>query len=150
MPHHIQRLMVLGNFALLAGIHPKSVNEWFWIVYGDAYEWVALPNVSGMALSADGGILASKPYASGGAYINKMSNYCKSCTYKAHQKTGHNACPFNYLYWDYLRRHNNMFAAHPRLSMMYRTYDRMEKSKKRALEADSKRFLSLLNPVKNP
>ena len=86
--HHIQRLMILGNFALIAGLSPKAVNEWFLTVYADAYEWVELPNVSGMALFADGGVLASKPYAAGGSYINKMSNYCVSCRYKVAKKTG--------------------------------------------------------------
>jgi deoxyribodipyrimidine photolyase-related protein len=99
--HHIQRLMVLGNFALLAGIEPKQVNEWFLIVYADAYEWVELPNVSGMILFADGGYLASKPYAAGGSYINKMSDYCKNCSYSVTKKNGLNACPFNYLYWNF-------------------------------------------------
>ena len=99
--HHIQRLMVLGNFALLAGIDPRQVNEWFLIVYADAYEWVELPNVSGMILFADGGYLGSKPYAAGGNYIHKMSNYCQNCTYKVTQKNGEQACPFNYLYWNF-------------------------------------------------
>ena len=99
--HHIQRLMVLGNFALIAGLNPKEVNEWYWLVYADAYQWVELPNVSGMALFADGGVLGSKPYAASGAYINKMSNYCKSCHYKVKEKLGEQACP-NYLYWDFL------------------------------------------------
>ena len=100
--HHIQRLMVLGNFALIAGIDPKEVNEWYLIVYADAYEWVELPNVSGMILFADGGYLASKPYAASGAYINKMSDYCKHCRYDVSKKTGEDACPFNYLYWNFM------------------------------------------------
>ena len=95
--HHIQRLMVIGNFALLAGLHPHEVNEWFHIVYADAFEWVEMPNVTGMVLFADGGIVASKPYAAGGAYIDRMSDYCKSCAYKVKQKNGPDACPFNYL-----------------------------------------------------
>ena len=138
--HHIQRLMVLGNFALIAGLKPKEVNEWFLVVYADAYEWVELPNVSGMVLFADGGYLASKPYA-GGSYINKMSNYCKSCRYKVAQKNGPEACPFNYLYWDFLSRNREKLASNPRVGMMYRTYERMSEDKKQAIALDSQRFL---------
>jgi len=142
--HHIQRLMVLGNFALIAGISPKAVNEWFLTVYADAYEWVELPNVSGMILFADGGYLASKPYAASGSYINKMSNYCQSCAYKINQKNGADACPFNYLYWDFLVRNRDKLASNPRIAMMYRTYDRMNKDKKEAIYLDSKQFLDSL------
>ena len=144
--HHIQRLMVLGNFALIAGLSPKDVNEWFLIVYADAYEWVELPNVSGMVLFADGGYLASKPYAAGGGYINKMSNYCKSCAYKVTQKNGSDACPFNYLYWDFLARNRGKLASNHRIGMMYRTYDRMDEEKKQAIAEDSQRFLASLAP----
>jgi deoxyribodipyrimidine photolyase-related protein len=140
--HHIQRLMVLGNFALLAGIDPKEVNEWFLIVYADAYEWVELPNVSGMILFADGGYLASKPYAAGGSYINKMSDYCKSCSYKVTKKNGMDACPFNYLYWDFLDRNREKLAGNHRIGMMYKTFDRMGEEKKNTVRADSKIFLS--------
>ena len=140
--HHIQRLMVLGNFALLAGIAPKEVNEWFLTVYADAYEWVELPNVSGMVLFADGGYLASKPYAAGGSYINKMSNYCIHCRYKVTQKNGVTACPFNYLYWDFLDRNREKLAGNHRISMMYKTFDRMDEEKQNAIRSDSKRFLS--------
>ncbi len=142
--HHIQRLMVLGNFALIAGIDPTHVNAWFLIVYADAYEWVELPNVSGMILFADGGYLASKPYAAGGSYINKMSDYCKNCDYKVKQKTGPDACPFNYLYWDFLVRNRDRLASNHRLGMMYKTYDRMGDDKKLAIEQDSKQFLGSL------
>lgn len=142
--HHIQRLMVLGNFALLAGIDPKHVNEWFLIVYADAYEWVELPNVSGMILFADGGYLASKPYAAGGSYINKMSDYCKNCSYKVKDKNGADACPFNYLYWDFLARNREKLSNNHRIGMMYKTYDRMGEDKKQAIEQDSKVFLESL------
>ena len=138
--HHIQRLMVLGNFALLAGIDPKDVNEWFLIVYADAYEWVELPNVSGMILFADGGYLSSKPYAAGGSYINKMSDYCKGCSFKVTKKNGSDACPFNYLYWDFLDRNREKLAGNHRIGMMYKTFDRMDKEKKQAISDDSKRF----------
>ena len=142
--HHIQRLMVLGNFALISGIAPAQVNDWFLSVYADAYEWVELPNVSGMVLFADGGYLASKPYAAGGSYINKMSNYCKNCSYKAAQKNGPDACPFNYLYWDFLARNRNQLKSNHRMGMIYRTYDKMDEAKKQAIEADSQLFLEAL------
>ncbi|RLU02759.1 MAG: cryptochrome/photolyase family protein [Ketobacter sp.] len=142
--HHIQRLMVLGNFTLLAGIDPAQVNEWFLIVYADAYEWVELPNVTGMILFADGGLLASKPYAAGGSYINKMSNYCKNCRYKVQQKNGVDACPFNYLYWDFLERNRDKLESNHRIGMMYKTYDRMSEDKKAAIQQDSARFLASL------
>lgn len=142
--HHIQRLMVLGNFALLAGIHPDDVNQWFLIVYADAYEWVELPNVTGMILFADGGYLASKPYAAGGSYINKMSNYCKGCSYSVSKKNGEQACPFNYLYWDFLQRNRDKLSGNHRLTMMYRTYDRMSDEKKRDIKNDSQKFLASL------
>lgn len=142
--HHIQRLMVLGNFALLAGINPTEVNEWFLIVYADAYEWVELPNVTGMALFADGGLLASKPYAAGGNYINKMSNYCKNCAYSVKEKTGEGACPFNYLYWDFLIRNRDKLKNNQRLSMIYRTLDKMDADKVKAIEKSAKQFLGKL------
>lgn len=142
--HHIQRLMVLGNFALLAGIDPKDVNEWFLIVYADAYEWVELPNVSGMILFADGGFLASKPYAAGGSYINKMSNYCKNCKYQVSKKNGSDACPFNYLYWDFLERNRHKLESNHRIGMMYKTYDRMDEEKQQSIKEDSQLFLKKL------
>ena len=139
--HHIQRLMVLGNFALLAGINPKEVNEWFLVVYADAYEWVELPNVSGMILFADGGYLASKPYAAGGSYINKMSNYCKNCSYKVTKKNGIDACPFNYLYWNFLDHNRVKLAGNQRISMMYKVFDRMDTEKQATIREDSEIFL---------
>ena len=139
--HHIQRLMVLGNFALLAGLDTAQVNEWFLIVYADAYEWVELPNVSGMILFADGGYLASKPYAASGSYINKMSDYCKNCIYKVSKKNGEDACPFNYLYWDFLVRNRDKLESNHRIGMMYKIYERMGEDKKKAIADDSKHFL---------
>ena len=143
--HHIQRLMVLGNFALLAGIDPREVNEWFLVVYADAYEWVELPNVSGMILFADGGYLASKPYAAGGSYISKMSDYCRNCSYKVSKKNGADACPFNYLYWDFLDRNRDKLAGNHRMGMMYRTYDKMDEEKRLAVKADAARFFADLD-----
>jgi len=139
--HHIQRLMVLGNFALIAGIDPAQVNEWFLMVYADAYEWVELPNVSGMILFADGGYLASKPYAASGSYINKMSDYCKSCSYQVTKKNGPDACPFNYLYWDFLARNRHKLENNYRIGMMYKTYGRMSNEKKVSIASDSLQFL---------
>ena len=147
--HHIQRLMVLGNFALLTGIDPVQVNAWFLSVYADAFEWVELPNVSGMALFADGGYLASKPYAAGGGYINKMSNYCKSCSYSVTKKSGPDACPFNYLYWDFLERNRNKLGNNHRIGMMYKVYDRMSEEKKEMIKGDSNEFLISLNDKTN-
>lgn len=143
--HHIQRLMVLGNFALLAGLDPKDVNEWYLVVYADAYEWVELPNVSGMILFADGGYLASKPYAASGAYINKMSDYCKNCSYNVAKKEGPDACPFNYLYWDFLIRNKDKLQRNPRLAMPYRTLARMDPARVAQVVADSQRFLGTLD-----
>ena len=143
--HHIQRLMVLGNFALLAGIAPSQVNEWFLIVYADAYEWVELPNVSGMILFADGGYLGSKPYAAGGSYIHKMSNYCKNCSYNVRQKNGEGACPFNYLYWDFLARNRSKLESNHRIGMMYKTYDRMGSDKQKAITNDARKFLDSID-----
>lgn len=142
--HHIQRLMVLGNFALLIGVSPKELNEWFLIVYGDAYEWVELPNVSGMVLFADGGFLASKPYAAGGNYINKMSNYCKNCKYKISKKTGEDACPFNYLYWNFMTTNRDKLKDNYRLAMIYKSYDKMTDEKKQTIKSDSEKFLKEL------
>lgn len=143
--HHIQRLMVLGNFALIAGLKPHEVQEWFLIVYHDAYEWVEMPNVVGMALYADGGIFASKPYASSGTYINKMSNYCDSCSYSVSKKNGPKACPFNYLYWDFLGRNRDVLSKNQRMGMMYGTLDRMKDDKRDAIRDDSARFIKAIN-----
>lgn len=139
--HHIQRLMVIGNFCLLTGIEPKQVCEWYLIVYADAFEWVELPNVIGMILFADGGYLASKPYASGGAYINKMSNYCDTCHYKVKEKTGENACPYNYLYWYFLDKHQDKLAKNQRLTMIYSTLKKMSPEKKAAIRSSAKTFI---------
>ena len=124
--HHIQRLMVTGNFAMLAGCDPHAVHEWYLAVYADAYEWVELPNTLGMSQFADGGLLGSKPYAASGNYINKMSDYCRGCRYKVSAKTGPDACPFNPLYWDFLVRNRERLASNPRLAQPYRTWDRMD------------------------
>jgi deoxyribodipyrimidine photolyase-related protein len=143
--HHIQRLMVLGNFTLLAGVDPCYVNQWYLIVYADAFEWVEMPNVSGMVLFADGGMLASKPYASGGAYINKMSNYCEACSYDIKKKHGDSACPFNYLYWNFLLTNQNKLKTNHRLAMMYKTIEKMSDDKIKTIKSEAKRFLASLD-----
>ena len=143
--HHIQRLMVTGNFALLAGIDPHQVHEWYLAVYADAYEWVEAPNVIGMSQFADGGIVGSKPYVSGGNYINKMSDYCKGCRYEIGEKSGDKACPFNYLYWAFLHRHRDRFGKNPRMAQMYRTWMRMSDDKREATLGSAEGFLARLD-----
>jgi deoxyribodipyrimidine photolyase-related protein len=140
--HHIQRLMVLGNFCLIAGIDPQQVADWYLAVYADAYEWVELPNVHGMVLFADGGLLASKPYVASGAYIDRMSDYCAGCRYDVKAKAGPTACPFNYLYWDFLERHRAVLDTNHRLGMIYRSFDRMSPARKAEIAADAADFLA--------
>jgi deoxyribodipyrimidine photolyase-related protein len=140
--HHIQRLMVLANFALLAGIDPAQVSEWFLIVYADAYEWVETPNVIGMGLFADGGLMASKPYAAGGAYINRMSDYCRGCVHDVKMRTGPGACPFNSLYWDFLERNREILGKNHRLLRMYDGWDRFDVAEQARIEAQAAGFLA--------
>lgn len=142
--HHIQRLMVTGNFALLAGIDPHALHEWYLAVYADAYEWVELPNTVGMSQFADGGLLASKPYAASGAYIDRMSDYCRTCVYDVKAKAGPKACPFNLLYWDFISRHRERLARNPRMAQMVRTWDRFTPEKQEQLGRDAARFLESL------
>ncbi len=142
--HHIQRLMVTGNFALLAGLEPREVEEWYLAVYVDAYDWVELPNTHGMVLFADGGLLASKPYAASGAYINRMSNYCKGCRYDVKQKLGPDACPFNYLYWDFLIRNEEKLKGNMRLAMPYMNLGRMKDDDREAIVREAARFFDKL------
>jgi len=118
--HHIERLMVLGNFALITGTNPQQFTEWMWNSFIDAAEWVMVPNVIGMSLYADGGMLATKPYASGGAYIDRMSNHCKGCAYDRKKRTGDDACPFTVLYWDFMMRHQDTFVKNPRIARQVR------------------------------
>ncbi len=146
LSHHIQRLMITGNFALLAGIDPRQVHEWYLAVYADAYEWVELPNTLGMALYADGGLMGSKPYAGSGAYIDRMSTFCKNCRFDVKQKAGPDACPFNYLYWDFVLRHEEHFAPNPRMGPIVRNAARLDPERRAAIAADAKRFLDGLTP----
>ncbi|MEH6409328.1 MAG: cryptochrome/photolyase family protein [Hyphomonas sp.] len=142
--HHIQRLMITGNFAMLAGIDPYALHEWYLSVYADAYEWVELPNTVGMSQFADGGLLASKPYAASGAYINRMSNYCKSCRYDVKMRTGPDACPFNALYWDFIARHRDKISNNPRMAQAMRTYDKFTASEQQRIAASAANFLASL------
>lgn len=143
--HHIQRLMVTGNFALLAGIDPHQVHEWYLAVYADAFEWVEAPNTVGMSQFADGGIIASKPYVSSGAYINRMSDYCKTCAYSVSKKTGEGACPFNLLYWHFLDRHRARFSKNARMGNMYRTWDRMDADRRTTVIEEADALLAKLD-----
>ncbi len=143
--HHIQRLMVTGNFALIAQVDPREVHEWYLAVYADAYEWVEAPNTVGMSQFADGGVVASKPYASSGAYIDRMSDYCKSCAYDVKAKTGEGACPFNILYWHFLVRHRERFEGNPRMAQMYRTWDRMDEGHRATVLKEAGAFLERLS-----
>lgn len=118
--HHIERLMVLGNFALISGINPQQLTQWMWNSYVDAAEWVMVPNIIGMSQYADGGMLATKPYASGGAYIDRMSDHCKGCAYDRKKRTGSDACPFTVLYWDFFLRHQERFVKNPRVARQVR------------------------------
>lgn len=145
--HHIQRLMVLGNFCLLAGINPRDVQDWYLAVYADAYEWVELPNVSAMILYADGGNLATKPYAASGNYINKMSDYCKECSYSVSKKTGEGACPFNPLYWHFMDRHRDRLEQNHRIGRIYSTWDRMGEEKQQDYLGSAEKFLDTLEPA---
>lgn len=131
--HHIQRLMVTGNFALLAGLDPADVHDWYLSVYADALEWVEAPNTIGMSQFADGGMVGSKPYAASGAYINRMSDYCGGCAYDVTDRSSPNACPFNPLYWHFLSRHRERFARNPRMTPIYRNWDRMDAGQRTAI-----------------
>ncbi|WP_429911374.1 cryptochrome/photolyase family protein [Glycocaulis sp.] len=138
--HHIQRLMVTGNFALLAGIDPKAVNEWYLAVYADAYEWVEAPNTHGMALYADGGVMATKPYAASGAYIDRTSDHCAGCRYDVKAKTGEKACPFNYLYWNFMLENEARLKGNRRLGPILSNLNRFSDERREAIREDADRF----------
>ncbi len=138
--HHIQRLMVTGNFALLYGVEPAQIEDWYLAVYADAYEWVELPNTHGMVMHADGGRLGSKPYAAGGNYISKMSDYCQGCAYSPKLKTGPKACPFTYLYWNFLIENEEKLSGNPRLAMPYRSLKKMSDERRETIQSDARRF----------
>lgn len=143
--HHIQRLMITGNFALLIGAEPQQVHRWYLEVYADAYEWVEMPNVIGMSQFADGGLLGSKPYAASGAYISRMSDYCENCRYDVKRKTGEGACPFNALYWDFLDRNAEKLFGNHRLAQPYATWRRMSEEKRKDYTDSAQAFLQQLD-----
>ncbi|CAM3639564.1 cryptochrome/photolyase family protein [Polynucleobacter arcticus] len=145
--HHIQRLMVTGNFALLAEILPKDVCDWYLAVYVDAIEWVELPNTAGMALFASGGRFTSKPYIASGAYIKRMSNYCGSCQYKPDIRFGENACPITNLYWNFLIQHRTQFEASPRTRLMTANLSRISDTDQQAIQVHAKGLLGNLNAL---
>ena len=146
--HHIQRLMVTGTFALIAGVDPRQVHEWYLAVYADAYEWVEAPNVIGMSQYADGGLLGSKPYAASGSYIDRMSDHCGGCAYDVKARAGEEACPFNPLYWDFLHRNRQALESNPRLGPLYRTWDRMDDEKRQVALDTAKDILTRLEAGK--
>ncbi len=148
--HHIQRLMVTGLFGLLAGVRPAELEAWYLAVFVDAYDWVELPNVHGMVLFADGGLLGSKPYAASGAYIDRMSDYCAGCRFDPKIKTGPGACPFNPLYWDFLLRNEDHLAGNPRMAMPYRTLAKMTQEARATIRADAAAILDGLAQPERP
>ncbi|GAA5317287.1 MAG: cryptochrome/photolyase family protein [Candidatus Pelagadaptatus aseana] len=143
--HHIQRLMIVGNFALLAGLDPDAVDAWYLGIYIDAIEWVELPNTRGMALFADGGWIATKPYAASGNYINKMSDYCTQCHYKVKLKTGDGACPFNSLYWHFIDRNKHHYERNPRMALPLRQWQKNTPEQRQAVLSQADAVLARLD-----
>ncbi len=139
--HHIQRLMVTGNFAIMAGLNPDEVDAWYLGIYIDAIEWVQLPNTRGMSQFADGGIVGTKPYHSSAQYMNKMSNYCGSCHYRFKERIGESACPFNSLYWDFLMRNEATLAKNPRIGMGYQLLKKMSDADRREIQGQAQSVL---------
>jgi len=142
--HHIERLMVISNFCLLAGINPSVVNEWFLSAFIDAYEWVMLPNVFGMGLNADGGIIATKPYIASANYIHKMSNYCRNCAFDRRGRTGEQACPFNFLYWSFILRHETLLRQNPRMTRNLLGLRHLDDEQRKQVKEDAVKFLDRL------
>ncbi len=138
--HHIQRLMLTGNFALLLGVHPDEVDAWYLGIYMDAIEWVEITNTRGMSQFADGGMVGTKPYVSSANYIDKMSDYCQNCHYHKKEKYGANACPFNSLYWDFYDRHADKLATNPRIGVMYRTWAKMDAQEREKILQQAKLY----------
>lgn len=144
--HHIERLMIIGNFALLAGVRPRQINQWFWEFYVDAYDWVVSPNVIGMSQFADGGFVATKPYCASANYIDKMSDYCKTCDFNKIEKVGESACPFNYLYWNFFMRNEQKLRGNSRIAMAYLALDKKTEAEKSAIQRSATLFLDALTP----
>ena len=145
--HHIERLMLTGNIALLLGCDPDEVDAWYLGIYIDAFEWVEITNTRGMSQFADGGIVGTKPYVSGGSYVHKMGDHCKSCSYDYRVKTGEGACPLNSLYWHFHHRHRDKLEANPRIGMMYRTWDKMDATKQKAYLEQAEDYLSKVDYI---
>jgi len=143
--HHIQRLMITGNFALLAGVDPAEVDHWYLGVYIDAIQWVELPNTRAMSQFADGGQVATKPYISSAKYIRSMSDYCETCEYDWEKRHGDMACPFNSLYWEFYNRHRRRLEKNARVAMMYRVWDRMDTDEKKRVLVQANTYLKDLN-----
>jgi deoxyribodipyrimidine photolyase-related protein len=138
--HHISRLMVTGNFALIAGVEPRAVNDWYHGMYADAIDWVTTPNTIGMAMHADGGVVGTKPYAASGKYIQRMGNYCKACPYNVKARTGDDACPFNTFYWDFLIRNEDRFRRNPRMSLILKHVEKLGSEERVEITVDAKRL----------
>ena len=138
--HHIQRLMITGNFTLLLGVNPAEVDGWYLGIYMDALEWVEITNTRGMSQFADGGIVGTKPYVSSANYIRKMSDYCNKCPYDPHKRYGENACPFNSLYWDFHVRHSARLSKNPRIGMVYKTWEKMQPEEKEKILQQAERY----------
>jgi deoxyribodipyrimidine photolyase-related protein len=145
--HHIQRLMLTGNFALLAGVHPEEIDRWYLGIYIDALQWVEMPNTRGMSQYADGGIVGSKPYVSSAAYISRMSDYCASCSYDAKSRVGASACPFNSLYWHFYHRHRVLLEGNPRIGFVYKTLDRFPEEDRRRLLVQAESYLERIEEL---
>lgn len=143
--HHIERLMLPANFCLLAGVRPRAVTDWFLAAYVDAYGWVTQPNVMGMGLNADGGLVATKPYVASAAYIDRMSDYCGECRYDRGRRTGRDACPFNTLYWNFLLTHERRLRANPRLGPAVLGLRRLGAAERRAVRASAQGLLARLD-----
>ena len=145
--HHIQRLMIMGNFALLAGIDPADVDKWYLGIYIDAIEWVEITNTRGMSQFADGGIVGTKPYVSSANYIDKMSNYCGSCYYNKTVKTGEKACPFNSLYWYFYEKNRDLLEKNPRIGMAYQVLKKMNPEEKAKLMEQAEQYLEIIEDL---
>lgn len=145
--HHIQRLMVTGNFALLAGCNPDEVDRWYLGIYIDAFEWVEITNTRGMSQFADGGIVGTKPYVSTANYINRMSNYCQSCFYDPKKRYGERACPYNSLYWHFYNRHRPLLEKNPRIGMMYPTWDKTDPDERKKILNQAEAYLDVINEI---
>lgn len=143
--HHIQRLMITGNFSLLAGIHPDAVDNWYLGIYVDAIEWVELPNTRGMSQFADGGIIASKPYAASGNYIHRMSRYCKTCHYDVKKRSGEKSCPFNSLYWHFIDRHQSLFESNPRMAFPMKHWKSLNKDQRQPILDTASDYLTKID-----